>query len=363
MARARTLALCGLDRGEEAAIREFFDPAVRRCGIPWALASESEADALLIDVDSMYGQMSWLRAQGGPRPIVALTGGTRADADFLLPRPATLESLSGVLSMLTERVTAQNEAAPTAAAKEARATAAPKPAAAAVVGAAPTPVQAKTSAPLPPTIELPRPDEVAVAAAPAAEPEPPRRDLQLVDYLQGRLPGAVRLRGSEPALVVDPIGKTFLGNGSLKPFLAIAVRTGIGSDEWEAVTPHEFDKLAKELGGPHPLPRLQWVAGLGAGSGQLRADLADAQRFKLGKYPTTEREFPKHIRIATAMLKQLSTPDELAATSGMERADVCDFINACHALGLVETDAPAPAAPEPDAAAKGGLLGRLRGKR
>ena len=81
MARARTLALCGLERSEEATIRGIFDAAVSRCGIPWTLADEGSADALLIDVDSMYGQMSWLRAQGGLDQYASLA----ADLERRLP--------------------------------------------------------------------------------------------------------------------------------------------------------------------------------------------------------------------------------------------------------------------------------------
>ena len=338
MARARTLALCGLDRGEEQAIRDFFPAAVKHSGVSWALVAESDADALLIDVDSMYGQMTWLRAQGGPRPIIALTSANRADADFLLPRPATETTLAQLLKELSERV-----ATPTAAAK---------PVAPAPVEPAAKPTKKVSAKPAPAVVE----------PEPPRAPEPPR-ELQLVDFLRDqRLPGPVRLSNADPSLVVDPIAKLYIGGSALKPFLPLAQRTSIDGDAWQAITSHEFQRLAEEMGGTQPLQRLLWLAGLGCGSGELHADLTAASRFKLAKYPTTEREFPKHIRLATSMLKQLSTVDELAAASGLERADVCDFINACYATGLIETDQPA-AIDEATEAGKGGLFGRLRGKR
>ncbi|MBD8527377.1 hypothetical protein [Pseudomarimonas arenosa] len=344
MGRARTLALCGLDSGEEQAVRDFFAGAVKRCGIPWALVSEADADALLIDVDSMYGQMTWLRARGGPRPIVALTSAVRADADFMLPRPATEDGLAHVLGMLTERV-----AAPTAAAE---------PIAPATPAAAPAkPAKAAKSEPPKPA---PAP---APAQAAAPEPEPlPERDLQLVDYLRNQLlPGPVRLRGAEPALLIDPIAKLYVGGTPLKPYLPLAQRKVIDADHWDAITSGEFQRQANDIGS-QPLARLLWIAGLGCGQGELHYDLQAASRFKLSKYPTTEREFPKHIRLATAMLKQLSTVEELVAGSGLDRTDVCDFINACHAIGLVETDQPAAVLAAAEQS-KGGLLSRLRGKR
>ena len=323
MARARTLALCGLDRGEEQAIREFFPAAVKQSGISWALVAESDADALLIDVDSMYGQMTWLRAQGGPRPIIALTSANRADADFLLPRPATESSLAQLLKQLSEKVSAPSASAePTIAAAVDSAPPTSKPAAK---------KESVKSAPAPAPVE----------PQPARAPEPPR-ELQLVDFLRDqRLPGPVRLSDAEPPVIVDPIAKLYIGGSALKPFLPLAQRKSIDSDAWQAITSHEFQRLAEEMGGSQPLQRLLWLAGLGCGNGELHADLSAARRFKLAKYPTTEREFPKHIRLATAMLKQLSTVDELVAASGLDRADVCDFINACYATALIETDQPA----------------------
>jgi len=225
------------------------------------------------------------------------------------------------------------------------------------------------AAPLPPTVELPRPAEVAASPAPplaTATPVAPapevRRDLRLIDFLRSqRLPGAVRLRGATPPLVVDPIGRSFLGGSTLKPLLPLVAEV-LTSDRWEAVTPHEYERLKTELGSEQPLARLLWLAGLGATRGELLPDLAGASRFKLAKYPTTEREFPKHIRMATAMLKQLATVEEIASASGQPCEDVVDFINACAAIDLIETDLPAPGAEPPAAAKPGGLLGRLRGR-
>lgn len=338
MASPRTLALCGIDRRAEAGLKETFEAAARRCGVPWLLAGEGEADALLIDIDSMYGQMSYLKAQGGSRPIVALTAAARADADFLLPREFTVEALAGVLSMLSERIAARPDPQPIPLAS-------PPPAE--LVRAKPAePVQA--AAPPPPEPE------------PVAEAEPPR-PRQLLDALRlGRLPGPVRLRDSQPELLVDAVAGHYLAGPALKPLLPLAAEA-LAEERWEAISPHEYDRQEARLGARQPLSRLLWLAGLAAGGGQLLAELAAAQRFKLAKYPQTEREFPRHIRIATAMLKQLSSVDEIAAASGSERGDVADFINACHALGLIETDQPA--AEVSTETPRGGLLGRLRGKK
>ena len=109
-----------------------------------------------------------------------------------------------------------------------------------------------------------------------------------------------------------------------------------------------------------PLSRLQWYGGLLAGGGSLLPGFDPAGRYKLSKWPQTEREFPKHFRIATAMMKGPTTIDELAAASGVERAEVVDFVNANLATGFAEPWREPE--PEPEATKSGGLLGRLRGK-
>jgi len=329
MGRGRTLALCGMDRAEEAALRSMVEAAASRLGGRWSIASEADADVLLIDVDSMYGQMSWLKAQGGKRPIVALTAAHRADADYLLARPPQIDALARLLAQLAEH------------------------AGGGATEAAEAPVATEA------------PSEPPAASAPAPQPAAPSNpaERKLLDFLRdGVLPGPVRLHGSEPPLAIDPIGKTYLAPATLKPLLPLATRN-LRAEQWDAITSAEYARLRAELGEPQPLSRLIWLAGLGAGDGELLAELAAASRFKLNKYPQAEREFPKHVRIALGMLKAASTLDELAAASGATRAEVADYVNACHALGLVEAEGlpTAPAtAPEP---AKAGLLGRLRGKR
>ena len=70
--------------------------------------------------------------------------------------------------------------------------------------------------------------------------------------------------------------------------------------------------------------------------------------------------FPKHFRIATAMMKGPATLQEIAEASGVPVSDVADFINANLATGFAEPwSEPAP---EPTDAGKPGLFGRLRGR-
>jgi hypothetical protein len=108
------------------------------------------------------------------------------------------------------------------------------------------------------------------------------------------------------------------------------------------------------------LSRLVWFGGLLASQGVLAAGYDPQARYQLLKWPQTEREFPKHFRIATAMMKAPATLAEIAEASGVPLADVTDFLNASLATGFAgpyrepepETEPPKP----------GGLFGRLRGR-
>jgi len=77
----------------------------------------------------------------------------------------------------------------------------------------------------------------------------------------------------------------------------------------------------------------------------------------LTRWPQVEREFPKHFRIATSMMRGTGTIEEIAAQSTAGAADVVDFVNAYHALGYIECEASLPVTAPND---RSGLLQRVR---
>jgi hypothetical protein len=369
MAELRTLGLSGFDRDEEAAFRQVFDAAA----VPgWVLVAEQDANALVIDFDSMYGQMGWLKAQGTGKPIAACTVGMRADTDFLLRRPLTVEGLAELLARMESAVRPRHVTGQQPAVGGAR----PARPAAAADGAAPRPrvtgPQPAVPAVAPPpsarpaaTVAVPpaaatTPATTASAPAATAAAATPKR---LLDYLDpARLPGPVRLGDAEPVLALDPHAFTYAGGAALKPLMVHCARE-IAPAEWRALSPAEYTALKTGQGGTQPLTRLRWLAALCTWNGALCPELLGATRFKLSKWPQSEREFPKHFKIATTLLKHASTLEELAAASGASRGEVADFINACHAIGMIEAEGLPEAAPAPaDPAARGSLMDRLRGR-
>jgi len=357
MSSHKTLCFTGMGSQEEAALKACFEQANARLGGAWSLVDLKDAEVLVIDVDSMYGHMTWLREHNSGRPIVALTTGEHAEADHVLHPPVTADSLASLLGKL---VGVAPKAAPPAPPP------APEP-----VKQAPPKVEAAKPEPKKPEPPKPAPKAEAESPKPAPPPEPkpepvveapppPPRDPVLADYLRpAALPGPVKLAEKDaPLLVLDPKTQTYLGPATLKGFAPYCKRV-IRTEDWTAITPGEFEKLKGELGGPQPFQRLLWLCGLMTGSGHIAEGFDQNLKFKLVKWPQIEREYPKHFRIATVMMKGPQLLTEIAEGAGVPLAEVTDFVNASLYTGMAEMEVP-PAPADPNAAQKGGLFGRFR---
>lgn len=154
-------------------------------------------------------------------------------------------------------------------------------------------------------------------------------------------------------LLIDFAQRQYYGPTTLKPLAEYFVGN-VGLRDFEQLDDQSWDKAVATLGEAQPLARLQWFGGLLAGEGRLLPGVDPEGRFVLGKWPQTEREYPRHFRIATAMMKGPQTVAEIAAASGVPAADVIDFINANLTTGFAEQAG--------GSAQAGGLLDRFRGR-
>jgi hypothetical protein len=164
-------------------------------------------------------------------------------------------------------------------------------------------------------------------------------------------------RDGEAAIYIDPIAREYYGPAALKP-LAGYFKGTVTAADFDKVEGAGWDGGIATLGAAQPLVRLQWFGGLAAGQGTLMPGVDRDGRYKLSKWPQTEREYPKHFRIATAMMKGPATLDEVAAASGVPIGDVIDFVNASLATGYAEFVPDEP--PEPAEGPKSGLFGRRK---
>lgn len=165
--------------------------------------------------------------------------------------------------------------------------------------------------------------------------------------------------GKGPDLLIDFVQRQYYGPSTLKPLAEYFV-ANVGLRDFEQLDERAWQNGIAKLGTPLPLSRLQWLGGLLAGGGKLLPGYHLEGRFVLSKWPETEREYPRHFRIATAMMKGPSTIAEIAAASSVPAADVVDFINANLTTGFAEQIGDST--PPQDSGKSGGLLGRLRGR-
>ncbi|WP_159016266.1 hypothetical protein [Cognatiluteimonas profundi] len=401
---ALTLGFTGMDAATEAALTAAFNQANGSLGHPWQLVPDAEAATVIVDMDSMYGPMSWLRLHAAGKQVVGLSSAARTQTDFHLRRPFDADSVAELLQAVSGGQPAKAAGKPAAepqasrksaaaAPKESRASApaaAPPHVAAVPSGMSPSPVpqdllpeehplpvdeEAEPPAPaphLPASVEAGTlapttitPSAAVVHPAPAVEPiapATPAREPVFADWLApGALSGRFRYRRAvQEPLLIDANARQYFATTSLKP-LASVIEGRVGREDFQPVDAAAWARETEALGAAQPLNRLQWFGGLVAGKGHLLPEFDTSGRYRLGKWPQTEREFPKHFRIATAMMKGPATLAELAGASGVSFQEVADFVNASLITGYAELVPDAP--PEPVEPPKpAGLFGRRRGK-
>ena len=377
-----TFGLTGMDAATETALKSAFAEASMRLGGRWPLVSEQDASHVVVDMDSMYGPMSWLRLHGAGKVVIGLTTAPRSQTDFRLGKPFNAESVAELLQQIAPSPDASSGSAPhgvtpapapqhqlpeelakplseEAAAPDQRASAAVSATLETPAAPPAPPVEAPSAVPPAPSATAPVTPIPAPAVASTPQPAPPR-DRTLIDWLApGQLNGRVRLQRGGTSVLLDLEQHQYFGPATLKPLVS-HVESVLQAGDFTAVDAATWNSESTMFGQGQPLSRLLWFCALQAGKGQLMPGFDPAARYRLLKWPQTEREFPKHFRIATAMMKGPATLDEVTAACGVPVADVADFINANLATGYAEPYREPE--PEPESQKSGGLFGRLRGR-
>src|SRR3546814_9140484 len=86
--------------------------------------------------------------------------------------------------------------------------------------------------------------------------------------------------------------------------LAAGLKGTVQRTDFEDIDDAAWASESAKAGDAQPLQRLQWLDALVAGSGELLPGYDPDGSYKLNKWPQTEREYPRHFRIATAMMKR-----------------------------------------------------------
>ena len=269
----------------------------------WHLTGEAEADVVMVDADTLGGHMTWLKLVGAGRTAVACsatpvrpeaTGGT-----LHLCLPATADSLGAVLA-------------------HAR-------------------VKLQPTTPATPPSTQPAADTPAAAGHVPSAATPKR----VCDLLLDDAGAPLRIEAGERSIVIDPQLDRWYGDSALKPLATL-----LQSPAHAAMAPDPAALAAARAGTGQPLARLRWFAALLADPGALPLGAHAESRLRLTRWPEIEREFPRHFRIASALMRHPATVAEIAGQTGVEQADVADFARAAQVRGMLEVLPPAAA---PDA--------------
>lgn len=392
-----TLGFTGMDPSTEAELRQMFEQELPRLAHAWRVVAVEDADTVVIDLDTRYGPMSLLTLGSRGKRIVALSSGGDGGADHLLARPLAGHALRALLDRIgNDRGSPQAGAAihadddaqdtrqpptgATAAAHEAamREEAIPTmDASASMPDASQTDIASAMASSMETTDDAPvadtprdatiRPDtsdtpdgaEAPKADASNLEPPSPEQPQATPWYVPGSRRGRWGLSSAGQVLaLLDYDQALYHGPDGLKALQPAFEAAAANIDH--AMTPLDDESWSAQVAGmgqAQPLPRLHWYGALLAGNGALHPDLDPHGQYRLLKWPRTEREFPRHFRIATAMMRGSATVADIAAAADVEPAEVADFVNAHLASGHAQAVAEEPAAME---APRGGLLSRIR---
>ncbi len=292
-----TLALSCFSDVDTAAVLRCLGDREHALADRWTLADEAAADVVLVDIDSVWGHMAWLKAgNAGKHAVVYSDNGAPREGGPLLGKPLTTVALAGVLRPLESAIgPRQSRPEPDAATGHASAPATAAP----LSSSGPTPIHA------------------------------PRTLGELLR--SGGVEAPLQAREGDISLVLDPARDAYHGDASLKalaPLLALPV---------QALQPLDAAALnaARASQPMQPLARLRWYAAVCATPGALPPGIGAGSELRLLRWPQIEREYPRHFRIATAMMKQPGTIAAIAAASGASEADVADFVRGYHALGHI----------------------------
>ncbi|MDN5923539.1 MAG: hypothetical protein L0H70_00910 [Xanthomonadales bacterium] len=359
------IALCGMDEQQASGFAKTFDSLSRRLGRAWLWGGDAyeSADLVVIDIDTVYGHIDWLKATAmGLRTVLYTVADNANESDLILHKPLKTAELADVLMA----VAAEHGMDVTMGPPDPELPPKPRrpPAASTVDGAMPAP--AEIPAPVtPPSAATDAPvaaNKPALAAVAAAEPALPvskqTAKTEVVNapaitsvggwLLAQHSDKPVAIRAHEHEWVIDVERDAYHGPSALKP-LHIALKQP--PDVLHPITVEALEQSRKQPS--QPLGRLRWYAAMCATPGKLASGLDPEAQYKLSRWPQIEREFPRHFRIATAMMKQADRIDDVASASGAPREDVIDFINAYSALGYIAVDGAN------DEAARG-VMSRLR---
>src|SRR5471030_2264884 len=107
---SKRVSLQGAADNDVARLRELLNLAKAGLHSDWKFYTGADADLLVIDIDTVYGHMDWLRVHNGSTPVAVFTEHTQfADADLILHKPLTSANLVDILNRVDPLINDRHE--------------------------------------------------------------------------------------------------------------------------------------------------------------------------------------------------------------------------------------------------------------
>ncbi len=317
-----TLTLCGFDEVESARIEALLTQVQSTAGKRWQSGDLSSADLVLVDTDSVWGHMDWLRMQGSEHRLAACSHARPRHDDVLaIQSPVTALAMQTLLAQAESMIQASATSASTA-------------------FTSPLCRASKPFRPLPFAVHrLLKDRNITTAETPTGDAKPaPVADTtassntSLGSLLnRGQLSTAFQITLEGRYLTIDPNTEQFWTDAaSLKP---LAPLLALPVDRCSRPDTEKLETLRKTNG--QRLARLKWFAALIQTPGVLPSGIGVSTILHMDRWPEIEREYPRHFRIATALMKQPGTVKQIAQRAKVDETDIIDFVRAYQAIGFV----------------------------
>lgn len=289
MAELLRLRVVGIGDKDLRVLRSLLSLApegsIPRCQIDHDI-DETEADGVLVDVDSAAGRAYWEAPPVDDVPIVALTRRRDLSAPLQLNKPLRSAQVLQMIGWLDDPDSMPRE-----------------------------------------------PEEWPIMSLGGDDdPLPPGEHLRRHNWDQ---PVQIMV-GAAPGLIIDPGSGVWYYGGSDRE-MAELLATRMRRSNVKSVSSRQLVELTGRLEQQN-LSNLKWRAGLGLSDGALHPDLAGSVRFMLPQVPLQALSDTAYSRQARILIKHPLLIDELVSASGADRGDVAQFLNACHTCGFLLLD-------------------------
>ncbi len=282
MSDSLRLGLMHVNSKDRMVLNSLLELIGARGGQSWSLAGGTDAQAVMVDVDSPEGRQIWPELDQNDMPRIALTRRRDFSASLVLTKPIRSQPLVRVLEDVLD------------------------------------------------ALENP----INTADWPVIEFDP-RDGLPLAECLRRRVwDGPVLLGGGDLAeLSIDPGAGAWYFGASDRELIMLIRRSYVAEDGHLLSSPGLLDHTYGLE--PRKLSDLKWRTGIALSSRALHPELVGPVEFMLPQIPLQALSDTAFSRQARILTRQRLGVDQLVDASQAEPGDVVAFLNACHICGYL----------------------------